>query len=121
MLTDAEYVLDQLDRHPNGRDAMQIISASLRDREVGLTVHSRISDLRAQGYVITCAIEGKTRKGRERYVYRLISAPSVIGSSGVAQRRHEPSAPQAAADGGNQTAAALVDIDGQLMLLPVPA
>ena len=69
--TDAEYVLDQLDRHPNGRDAMQIISSSLRDREVGLTVHSRVADLRAQGWDITCQVEGKTRKGRERYVYRL--------------------------------------------------
>lgn len=71
-MTDSEYVLAQLERGP--RDAMQIISASLREREVGLTVHSRVADLRAQGYKITCQIEGKTRKGRERYVYRLQDA-----------------------------------------------
>lgn len=75
MITDADYLLEQLRLHPSGRDAMQVISASIRDRGVGLTVHSRAASLRDQGYVISCGIEGKTRKGRERYVYRLISEP----------------------------------------------
>lgn len=74
MLTDTAYVLDQLRQGP--RDAMQIISASIRDRQVGCTVHSRVADLRAQGYTITCQIEGKTRRGRERYVYRLLAEPT---------------------------------------------
>lgn len=73
MISDTEYVLSQLRRGP--RDAMQIISASLRDREVGLTCHSRISDLRAQGYTITCHVEGETRKGRPRYLYTLVAEP----------------------------------------------
>jgi hypothetical protein len=72
MLTDTEYVLQQLSNHQHGgRDAMQIISASIRDRGVGCTVHSRVADLRRAGWDITCGIEGKTRRGRERYVYRL--------------------------------------------------
>jgi hypothetical protein len=73
-MTDAEYVLAQLRSGP--RDAMQVISASIRDRGVGLTVHSRVADLRAQGYTITCGIEGKTRKGRDRYLYRLCGEPA---------------------------------------------
>jgi hypothetical protein len=72
MITDKDYVLQQLSNHRNGRDAMQIINASIRDREVGLTVHSRVADLRRAGWDISCGIEGKTRKGRERYVYRLL-------------------------------------------------
>jgi len=79
-MTDAEYVLEQLQAHPQGRDAMQqIISAAIRERDVGLTVHSRVADLRAQGYVISCAVEGKTRKGRDRWVYRLVSEPLDAG------------------------------------------
>jgi hypothetical protein len=71
-MTDTEYVLLQLANHPHGgRDAMQIISASIRDRGVGLTVHSRVADLRRDGWDVTCAVEGKTRKNRDRYVYRL--------------------------------------------------
>ena len=86
MLSDCEYVLADLQAHPNGRDAMQIINASLRDREVGLTVHSRVADLRRDGYKITCQIEGKTRKGRERYVYRLqenVPAPGAVNPSAL--------------------------------------
>jgi hypothetical protein len=72
MTTDADYVLQQLSNHQHGgRDAMQIISSSIRDRGVGLTVHSRVADLRRAGWDITCMVEGKTRKGRDRYVYRL--------------------------------------------------
>lgn len=76
-MTDVEYVLDQLRAHPNGRDAMQVVMASIRDRDVGLMMHSRVSDLRAQGYVITCGVEGQTRRGRPRYLYRLVSEPAV--------------------------------------------
>jgi hypothetical protein len=75
-MTDAEFVLQQLRDHPAGRDAMQVISASIRERDIGLTVHSRVADLRAQGYTITCGIEGKTRRGRDRYLYRLVGEPA---------------------------------------------
>ena len=102
-MTDADFVLAQLERGP--RDAMQIISASLREREVGLTVHSRVADLRAQGYKITCQIEGKTRKGRERYVYRL-QTPGVWSPGRRAVAR------------GAEIPAALLDVNpDQLMLV----
>ena len=74
-MTDADFVLAQLERGP--RDAMQIISASLRDREVGLTVHSRVADLRRDGLQDHVPDRGKNRKGRERYVYRLQNAGRV--------------------------------------------
>jgi hypothetical protein len=61
---------------------MQIVMASIRERDIGLVCHSRVSDLRTQGYVITCGIEGKTRKGRDRYLYRLVSEPA-MDASGV--------------------------------------
>jgi hypothetical protein len=114
-MTDCEFVLQELRKGP--RDAMQIVMAAIRERDIGLVCHSRVSDLRAQGYVISCAIEGKTRKGRERYVYRLVGYPEA-----PARPRTAPAVGlEAAADGGSQPAAALVDIDGQLVLLPVPA
>ena len=121
-MTDAEYVLDQLRAGP--RDAMQIINASIRDREIGLTVHSRVASLRDKGYVISCAIEGKTRKGRERYVYRLVSEPESAASPEMqptsASLDEAGSAP-GCAPAESTPPPALVEIEGQLVLIPVPA
>lgn len=94
-MTDSEYVLDQLRAGP--RDAMQIISASIRDRGVGATIHSRVADLRAQGHKITCAIEGKTRKGRDRWVYRLVEDAGAVEPPARVGRVPGPLIPQAVA------------------------
>jgi hypothetical protein len=76
-LSDKAFVLDQLEQYPDGRDAVQIISASFRIRGCGVgAVHSRVAELRDEGYQIPPAyIEGKTRRGFPRYVYRLIGEP----------------------------------------------
>ena len=103
-MTDTEYVLSQLERGP--KDAMQIISASLRERDIGLTVHSRVADLRAEGYTITCGVEGQTRKGRARWVYRLHAAGPV-----------EPPAVAAGLRGAEIPAALPDEIPGQLRLV----
>lgn len=79
-MTDADWLLDYLQRYPQGIDAMQAQNASLRERDQGLMVHSRAADLRKRGYTITCGIEGKTRKGRDRYVYRLVDVAAPGGS-----------------------------------------
>ena len=68
-MTDAEYVLSQLEQGP--RDTTELLVGSIRERGVGLTVHSRVADLRRDGYDIRCTVEGRTRKDRARYVYRL--------------------------------------------------
>ena len=100
-MTDSEYVLAQLEQGP--RDTTELLVGSIRERGVGLTVHSRVADLRAQGYQITCQIEGKTRKGRERYVYRLQDAGRV-----------EPPAVEHVALGAEIPAPVLDVIPGQL-------
>ena len=90
MTSDIDFVLKQLRKHPEGRDAVQIISASFRERDCGVgAVHSRISDLRERVYVIPpAAVEGKTRRGWPRYVYRLVAEPA-------APPPPEPAAPPA--------------------------
>ncbi len=123
-MTDSEYVLAQLEQGP--RDTIEILVASIRERGVGLTVHSRVADLRRDGHKITCAIEGKTRKGRERYVYRLevpsggvpLSSPPLGNSAGFVEppasveRSGSTSRSQSA-----QAAAPLDVIPGQLRLV----
>lgn len=78
MISDTDFVLAQLRAHPRGRCATEIISASFRERGCGVgAVHSRISSLREKGYQIPKAeVEGKTRRGFPRYVYRLCGEPA---------------------------------------------
>jgi hypothetical protein len=110
-MTDSDYVLQQLSNHQHGgRDAMQIITASIRDRGVGLTVHSRVADLRRQGWEITCGIEGKTRNGRERYVYRLQGRAAGL----VVEPPRSPSVEQEQPRPDSAAAAPLDAIPGQM-------
>jgi hypothetical protein len=79
MKTDTEFLLDYLRAHPEGRDCNQIWAAAHNARGVGMTVHSRINDLRGQGYEITCGVEGKHKHSdRPRWVYRLVEATPVV-------------------------------------------
>ncbi len=108
-MTDSEYVLAQLEQGP--RDTIEILVASIRERGVGLTVHSRVADLRRDGYDIRCSVEGKTRKGRLRYEYRLVDAGFVEPPARV-ERSGSTSRSQSA-----QAAAPLDVIPGQLRLV----
>lgn len=73
-MTDADFVIQQLRHGP--RSTNDLLRASFDQRSVGLTVHSRIADLRRHGYQITCHTDGETTNGRTRYVYTLISEPA---------------------------------------------
>lgn len=90
-MTDTEYVAAYLRRHPSGACAIEIISASIRERGVGLTVHSRIADLRKEGYTIPKAeVEGQTWAGRPRYVYRLLAEPKAAAAPAEPEPSVEP-------------------------------
>lgn len=76
-MTDTDYLDKWLTDHPAGGDTSQISNASKRDRGHHFMVHSRVADLRkrhAGRYDIVCQVEGKTRRGFPRYVYRKVSA-----------------------------------------------
>lgn len=73
-MTDAEFILDVLGDGEE-HSLAEILTRSMDDRGCGLTVHSRVAELRKKGY----AIEHLTVKGAERghaHTYRLISAPA---------------------------------------------
>lgn len=91
-MTDKAFVLAQLRQYPQGRDAVQIISASFRERDCGVgAVHSRIAELRDEGFGIPpAAVEGRNRRGHPRYVYRLVSEPSDSPSAGVGAAAPRP-------------------------------
>lgn len=93
-MTDAEFLLEQL---ADGQEhtLTDLLRASIDQRGHGLTVHSRVSDLRERGH----RIEHVTIRGAQRgagHAYKLVSAPvlaSVIATSGdepVAAAETEP-------------------------------
>ena len=71
-MTDAAFLLSILeDGQPHSTD--EILAKSQAERGVGLMVHSRASDLRKRGHVITCDLAGR-RYGRPIYVYTLLGS-----------------------------------------------
>lgn len=82
MIKDADFLADVLadgEWHSLG----EILERSVRDRGCGLTVHSRVSDLRKRGFVI----ENRTAangSGRRDSSYRLISSGVPAGGGIVA-------------------------------------
>lgn len=66
-MTDADFLLSVLeDNQPHSQS--ELLARSFNERGCGLTVHSRIADLRRKGHVIVCErVEGKTRGQAWRY------------------------------------------------------
>jgi hypothetical protein len=72
-VTDLEFLLEVL-ADGELHSTSEILARSIEERGHGLTVHSRISDLRGRGH----KVEHLTRQGAQRghaNVYRLISSP----------------------------------------------
>lgn len=71
MTTDVEFCLKLLRRGPHTTN--EILRASFAERGCGLTVHSRIANLRKRGYDVSCRrIENAF--GRPSYQYTLREA-----------------------------------------------
>ncbi len=71
MVTDCDFILQVLaDGHPHTLN--EILQRSFAERGCGLTVHSRVAELRKQGYVVEHAnIHGAARGAAS--TYRLVS------------------------------------------------
>lgn len=68
-MTDCEFVLHAL-KDGNWRSLNSLLQQSFAERGCGLTIHSRISDLRARGHVIEHRMVGRRGNGS---LYRLVS------------------------------------------------
>lgn len=70
-MTDSQFLLQVLSEH--SATTNQILRRSLRERQCGLTVHSRVSDLRKAGHLILCdALPGRNAAGKVDYRYTLV-------------------------------------------------
>lgn len=68
-MTDSAWLLDLL-RDGKAHSLGEILRRSFNERGHGLTVHSRVSDLRKQGHDVLCGrVAGKERG--EGWIYRL--------------------------------------------------
>ncbi len=89
-MTDAEFVLDCL-RRGGWWSLNDLLRASLAVRGCGLTVHSRVSDLRAAGHVVEHRMVGRRGDGSQ---YRLLtergSAEGARSRSSSAVADHAP-------------------------------
>lgn len=77
-MTDCDFLLDVLsDGMPHSLN--DVLRRSFTERGCGLTVHSRVADLRKRGHVIHCERDPKARRG-DAYLYTLtsLSSPSVV-------------------------------------------
>jgi hypothetical protein len=74
MISDADFLLDLLRTGP--QTLQSVLAECYAAGRPGQTVHSRVSDLRRQGYDIRCERLPASRRGeRARYRYALIEAP----------------------------------------------
>jgi hypothetical protein len=80
MTTDCDFVLEVL---ADGREHSlnDILRASFAERGCGLTVHSRVSDLRKRGHRIQHRTVGKRGAGS---LYRLVVEPKQLTLEAVA-------------------------------------
>lgn len=81
-MTDCDFLLDVLsDGQPHSLN--DVLRRSFTERGCGLTVHSRVADLRKRGHVIHCERDPKARRG-DAYLYTLtsLSSPPVVSSCG---------------------------------------
>ena len=73
-MTDCDFLYDVLsDNRPHSLN--EILRRSFAERGCGLTVHSRVADLRKRGHVIHCERDPKARRG-DAYLYTLASLPT---------------------------------------------
>ena len=79
-MTDREYLLNLLASDGAWHSLTDIIRRSQEDRGHGLTVHSRVSDLRKQGYRIDQRDE--TLNGRRHSSYRIVSLAGTVAPKG---------------------------------------
>ena len=89
-MTGCERVLARLERGP--------ATAAELYAETFTVVHSRISDLRRQGYVITCERTGG--HDASSFLYTLADTPATTPSRGSGDRDPSPYIPGAFPDGG---------------------
>lgn len=75
-MTDAEFILSVLE---DGEEHSQadLLRRSFQERGCGLTVHSRVADLRAKGHFITCRTDPSKSRG-EKYLYQLLLSESPL-------------------------------------------
>jgi hypothetical protein len=74
--TDADFLLAVLRETPNEFVSQaEILRRSQADRGCGLTVHSRIADLRRRGYSIPPALCIRAEDGRVTSYYRILEPP----------------------------------------------
>ena len=79
METDAAFLLRVLsDGRPHSLN--EILQASFAERGCGMTVHSRVSDLRSQGYTIDHVTIPGAKRGAG-HAYRLVFAEPVFACS----------------------------------------
>src|SRR6266576_6412825 len=77
--SDSSFLLAML-KDGKRHSTNEIIQASLAERKVGLTVHSRAADLRARGHNVICE-PGPRRNGRATYYYRLATLREAASQS----------------------------------------
>lgn len=78
-MTDCEFILDVLGDGEE-HSLAELLTRSMAERGCGLTVHSRVAQLRTRGHVI----EHATVKGAERghgHTYRLVSLAEPVSST----------------------------------------
>jgi hypothetical protein len=82
--TDADFLLDMLRETPNEFVSQaEILRRSQADRGCGLTVHSRIAELRSRGYNIPPALRVRNDNGRVISYYRIVPPLRAAGSSAM--------------------------------------
>ncbi len=104
MTTDCDFVLAMLEQGP--ATTMMLIRQSINARGCGLTPHSRVADLRRDGYDIRCERVG-SHNGRGIYQYTLVEDAGFV----------EPPARGHAAQGREIPAPVPDVIPGQLRLV----
>ena len=77
-MTDNELVLAALEYHQGRATTNEILVYAFAERGHGVTVHSRIADLRKQGHKIVCGRDGCDRRGRPTWVYTLVREPEQL-------------------------------------------
>lgn len=69
-MTDLEFLRGVLEQGP--ATSNEILAKSFAERQCGLTVHSRVADLRREGLEIDCRRVG-TKNGRGQFRYEIVA------------------------------------------------
>lgn len=86
-MTDCDFILEVLSDH-QPHSLNEILRRSFEQRGCGLTVHSRVADLRKRGHVIHWRNDAKARRG-DASIYTLASLNSApVSPSPLPEVRH---------------------------------